>query len=172
MALEGALEQIGWIQQVIVNKTTGHIVDGHARVQLALRRNEKTAPVLYVELTEAEERMALASLDPLSAMAVTDAEQLYKLLDDLKADNQALDEFLNDQREIAHVAILDRPDPRAIGKNGHATVKVVLPATDLRLLEQALSATGHMNRGEAILEICRAYLESGDEQKGQQHTKP
>jgi len=39
-ALEGALDEIGWIQRVIVNKRTGHLIDGHARVELALGRGE------------------------------------------------------------------------------------------------------------------------------------
>lgn len=64
-ALEGLLRDVGWVQRVIVNRTTGHIVDGHARVELALRRSEATVPVLYVELTEAEERLVLAALDPI-----------------------------------------------------------------------------------------------------------
>jgi len=28
-ALTGVLERVGWVQQVIVNRTTGHLVDGH-----------------------------------------------------------------------------------------------------------------------------------------------
>ncbi len=50
-ALEGLLREVGWVQQVIVNKTTGHLVDGHLRVSLAKRRGEATIPVIYVELT-------------------------------------------------------------------------------------------------------------------------
>lgn len=64
-ALEGLLSQVGWVQRVIVNKRTGHVVDGHARVALALRRNEPALPVLYVDLAEDEERRALLmELDP------------------------------------------------------------------------------------------------------------
>jgi hypothetical protein len=34
---------------VTVNQTTGHVVDGHLRIELALARNEPTVPVTYVE---------------------------------------------------------------------------------------------------------------------------
>lgn len=37
-ALKGSLDTLGYIQTVIVNKTTGHIVDGHLRVEMALRQ--------------------------------------------------------------------------------------------------------------------------------------
>lgn len=79
-ALTGVLETIGWVQDVVVNKTTGFVVDGHLRVALALRREEKTIPVKYVELTDAEESLILATFDPISAMAGTDRQLLTDLL--------------------------------------------------------------------------------------------
>lgn len=89
-ALEAMLERVGWVQQVIVNRTTGLLVDGHLRVELALRRAEPTVPVIYVELTEGEEREVLATLDPLSAMAAADRERLGELLGqmDISADER------------------------------------------------------------------------------------
>src|SRR5918994_388953 len=68
-ALGSVLDRVGWVDQVIVNRTTGHLVDGHLRVELALSRGEPSVPVTYVELTEAEEHLVLASLDPIAAMA-------------------------------------------------------------------------------------------------------
>jgi hypothetical protein len=32
-ALAGILGQVGWVQQVLVNRRTGHVVDGHLRVR-------------------------------------------------------------------------------------------------------------------------------------------
>lgn len=92
-ALDGTLNTLGWIQNVIVNRRTGCIVDGHLRVQRALRRGEPV-PVLYVDLTENEERIALATLDPIAAMAGTDEKQLAQLLDDITADDPELLAFL------------------------------------------------------------------------------
>lgn len=93
-ALDGALDEIGWIQRTIVNRTTGHVIDGHLRVQRAMRRNEPTVPVLYVELTENEERIALATLDPISAMAGTDNDLLADVLAQIEANSEPLLEFL------------------------------------------------------------------------------
>jgi ParB-like chromosome segregation protein Spo0J len=75
-ALAGALSEVGWVAQVIVNKRTGHVVDGHARVELAVERKEAMVPVVYVDLTPDEEAVVLACLDSLSAMATTDTEKL------------------------------------------------------------------------------------------------
>ena len=40
-AIAGALDQVGWVQQVLVNRRTGFVVDGHARVAIALSRGER-----------------------------------------------------------------------------------------------------------------------------------
>lgn len=82
-ALIQVLDTVGWVQEVIVNRTTGHVVDGHLRVAVSISRGEETVPVNYVELTEDEEAMVLATLDPLAGMAVADEDQLRSLVDGL-----------------------------------------------------------------------------------------
>ncbi len=94
-ALEGLLQQVGYVQRVVVNQRTGHLVDGHARVSLALRRHEGTIPVLYVDLSEAEERLVLAALDPIGGMAGTDQELLDQLLDGIEAEDAGLQALLD-----------------------------------------------------------------------------
>jgi len=79
-ALAGVLDRVGWVQTVIVNRSSGHLVDGHLRVALALDRGEPTVPVSYVELDEAEERIVLATLDPLGELAGSDDGSLKSLL--------------------------------------------------------------------------------------------
>ena len=78
-ALAGVLDNVGWVQRVIVNQRTGHVIDGHLRASLAISRGEQV-PVIYVDVDEDEERLILATLDPLAAMAATDAEMLEDLL--------------------------------------------------------------------------------------------
>jgi hypothetical protein len=50
-ALRGSLTEVGWVQQVMVNRRTGFVMDGHARVEEALSRHEPAVPVLYVDLS-------------------------------------------------------------------------------------------------------------------------
>ncbi len=95
-ALQGALDEIGWIQRVIVNQQTGHMIDGHARVELAIRSGQDEVPVLYVDLDENEERIALAVLDPISGLAYHDQDQLDELIGLIETENDALAGFLDD----------------------------------------------------------------------------
>jgi DNA modification methylase len=93
-ALRGSLDTVGWVAQVLVNRVTGHVVDGHARVEEAISRGEPTVPVLYVELDEAEERLVLATLDPIGAMAEASSERLAELLADVTVDDAGLRRLL------------------------------------------------------------------------------
>lgn len=91
--LKGILEEIGWVQEVVINEVTGNLIDGHLRVLLADRKGEKTVPALIVNLSEQEEAEVLATMDPIGAMAATDKNMLDTLLRDVdsrNADVQAL----------------------------------------------------------------------------------
>src|SRR3972149_5705425 len=98
-ALEGRLSEVGWVDEIIVNQRTGFVVDGHLRVALALRREQTSLPVKYVDLSEAEEQLVLASLDPIAAMAATDVEKLDELLREASAQDEQARKFLAD---LAH----------------------------------------------------------------------
>lgn len=89
-ALNSVLETVGWVDSIKVNRNSGRIVDGHLRVDVAIRRKEATVPVVYLDLTEDEERLVLATLDPIGALATTDQETYSKLIGDLGSADQAI----------------------------------------------------------------------------------
>jgi hypothetical protein len=96
-ALTGVLEEVGWVTGVIVNRTTGAVVDGHARIEEALKLGDDTpVPFIEVELSEEEEAKILATLDPISAMAGADKAQLDALLRDVETSNAAVSQMLAD----------------------------------------------------------------------------
>ncbi len=95
LALSGTLDEIGWIAPVIVNDVTQHVIDGHLRVSLAISKGEPTVPVAYVSLSPEAEKLALATFDPLSAMAATDAEQLSALLQEVSTGDAAVQAMLD-----------------------------------------------------------------------------
>jgi hypothetical protein len=103
-ALDAAIKQVGWIQRVVVNQRTGHLVDGHLRVMLAMRRKEQTVPVLYVDLSPEEEDFILATLDPIAAMAEADSGKLTSLLQSLGKVDEALTHLLNETAQSAGAA--------------------------------------------------------------------
>jgi hypothetical protein len=94
-ALNGVLDEVGWVQEVIVNQRTGNLVDGHLRCQLASRKGETEIPVKYVDLSEEEEALVLATIDPIGAMAATDKEKLDELLNSFEADTQSVKDLLD-----------------------------------------------------------------------------
>lgn len=108
-AVEAVLKEVGWVQQVVVNRRTGLLVDGHLRVEIAKRRGERQIPVLYVDLTEAEEAKILATLDPLAALAQTDQPYLDILLRDVETEQESLQQFLNDLATAEHADQQARP---------------------------------------------------------------
>jgi hypothetical protein len=100
-ALTGSLNELGWLQDIIVNRVTQHVLDGHLRVQLALRNGEATVPVKYIELSEPEEKLALAVFDPITYMAETDTAILDALLREVNTGEEALQELLASMAEDA-----------------------------------------------------------------------
>ena len=93
-ALLASLEQIGWIGEVRENVTTGHLIDGHLRVKRALEAEDQEVPFTLVELTVEEEAFALATLDPISAMASADAESFARVLEAVNTESTAIRDML------------------------------------------------------------------------------
>lgn len=124
-ALAGVLGEVGWVQSVIVNRTTGNLVDGHLRVSLALREGTPTIPVVYVELTPEEEDLVLATIDPIAAMAATDTEKLQELMAEVSTSSPAVEDLLRDLGKSATNEITGADDeipetnnPNTITKDG------------------------------------------------------
>ena len=97
-AVNASLRELGWISTVVENVTTGNVIDGHERIWQALQRNEDV-PYLKVELSEAEERLALAVFDPITNMAETDAAILDDLLREVNTGEAALQALLAEMAE-------------------------------------------------------------------------
>lgn len=91
--MQAALSTVGWIAPVIENKRTGYLVDGHERVMQALLNNE-TVPYVLVDLSEEEEKQALATFDPITSLAQYDSANMTALLSDMHVDEIALQQLL------------------------------------------------------------------------------
>jgi hypothetical protein len=93
-ALAAVLAEVGFVAPVIVNRTTGHLIDGHLRVELALARDEQEIPVSYVELSQDEERLVLATFDPLGDLAFPDKDRLRELLEGVSSPDATIQALL------------------------------------------------------------------------------
>lgn len=111
-ALKGVIEEVGFVSPVLVQAGTDVVVDGHMRVTLALRDNIATIPVTYLDLTDVEVNTILATFDPISALAATDAAQLEALLRDVSTSDAAVMQMLAD---LASDAGVIPPDFEPVG---------------------------------------------------------
>jgi len=111
-AIREVLNTVGWVQRVVVNKRTGNILDGHMRVEEAFRMGEPRVPVLFVDLTEAEERRMLALFDPVGGMATVDKKRLRAALEGLNAEGDGLNALVDDLRKKAGLGGGDDDDDR------------------------------------------------------------
>jgi len=78
--MDDTLKSVGWIQDLIINKTTGNVIDGQMRGENAIKNNETEIPVTYVELTEDEEREALLMFDQIGALAHINKTRLSEII--------------------------------------------------------------------------------------------
>lgn len=124
-ALRGALSEIGWIQDVIVNRQTGFILDGHARVEIAIEDGEETVPVKYIEIDESQEALALTVFDPIAAMANVDRERMDSLVREVETGDEALLELIADIAEEGGIldGLKDGDDDDEEGELSEADVR-------------------------------------------------
>lgn len=178
LAMESVLEEVGIVQNVLVNRLTGNMLDGHMRAELAIARGQTTVPITYVELTQEEENKILASFDAVSALAVPDEAALNSLIGDIATDNTDLAAFLDGLYSETNAAALkevktendatdeeeeeDKPDriPQ---------IRVLLAVPEIQLLEQAFVRAGAKTRGEALLLLARSFLDQDRKPSSQSH---
>jgi hypothetical protein len=129
-ALRTMLGDVGWVQGVIENKRTGNLIDGHARIEEALRDDPKQlVPYLVVDLSPAEERAVLATLDPIGALAETDPAAVDQLYKETIAEMPDLDALL---RTLHYEAEADTEEPETKTVEFKRTFKIVIPCASAR----------------------------------------
>ena len=98
--LEAVISEVGWAGALLLNERTGRLLDGHARKKLnpELLVDGKV-PVLVGSWSDDQERMILATLDPLASMAEQNESALQELLGQLETEEPALQKLLADLAE-------------------------------------------------------------------------
>ena len=98
--LEAVIAEVGWAGALLWNERTGRLLDGHARKKLDPDLFvDGQVPVLVGSWSEAEERLILATLDPLASLAEQNETALQALLGRLEAEEPALRKLLEDLAE-------------------------------------------------------------------------
>lgn len=97
-ALDASLKEHGWLSAPIVNRRTGmRIIDGHARVELALSEGQATVPCRVIDVPEEQEKRILRAFDQIGAMAEEDTEALDRLIAEIN--DADLERLLGDLEE-------------------------------------------------------------------------
>ncbi len=94
-ALQGLLAEIGFAGAVLARETPHGLmlIDGHLRTETAV---DAEIPVLILDVDEKEANKILATFDPISAMADSDAAALDALLRDVETSNEAVANMLDE----------------------------------------------------------------------------
>ena len=100
-ALKGILAEIGYADALLAREQTDGslvLVDGHLRAETT---PEEEVPVLILDIDEAESDKLLLSLDPLAALAETNAAALDSLLRNVDTGSEGLQEMYADMADAA-----------------------------------------------------------------------
>ncbi len=133
-ALSAAIHRVGFLDPVKVNQRTGHLLDGHARVIMALSEGEPLIDVCYLDVPEEDEALILLTFDPIGAMAAQDRDIAGELLTDIGATgSEILDDLMADfKRQIddannAAGGLLGEDDAATIERNALDALGFVKP---------------------------------------------
>jgi hypothetical protein len=114
-AVAASIREIGFVKSVIVNRTTGHVIDGHERIMQALAQGDDTmVDVEYVELSEEKEKLALLILDKTSELATVDNASLEALVGDVQTAEQDLADLITEMSQEAGMVPADDSTPGSI----------------------------------------------------------
>jgi hypothetical protein len=174
-ALRAAIRDLGYLRSVTVNKRTGNIIDGHLRVELAIFAGQDTIPVEYVDLDEAEEAEAIATFDPITAMAGAEPEALDRLLREIASDEPQIQQLLSDLAQDAGLnreeygfmepgegAANARPASDDAAMFTQFPLAIVLTREEFNRWREIKLSLGAMSDKEALLMLWPAAAEDGN----------
>lgn len=92
--IRDSIRRLGWVKPVVVNVRTGMLVDGHGRLAVCKAEGWETAPALFGEWDEDQEREILAYLDAITAQAGIDESKLAELQKELTIGSEHLRDLL------------------------------------------------------------------------------
>lgn len=126
-AIAGSLGAVGFVDAIKFNIRTGRIIDGHERARLAAERGVALVPRLLVDLSEEEERLVLATFDPIGALAQADDAVLAELLAETETEEPALRQMLD---ELAEGVAVDDVGDDFTDFEDYGTEEAAAPSSD------------------------------------------
>lgn len=107
-ALRASLNTLGVVAPVIVNQRTGHVLDGHARVEEYLAKDEHAlVDVLLVDVEPEQEAQFLATFDYITYMAEFDKDILSGLLEKIDISAPEMEALIKDLQQAENLIMPD-----------------------------------------------------------------
>lgn len=123
--LRGLIDEVGFADAVIARELSDgslRLVDGHLRTETA---GSSKIPVIVIDVTEDEEAKLLATFDPLSEMAGTNASALDNLLGTIETDSKHVSEMLSRLIHQTEVLLEEEEDKKIEDDDEYAGVRMV-----------------------------------------------
>ena len=168
--LRSLLNEVGWVQSVIVNRRTNFVIDGHARIEVALANNEISIPVVYVDLNENEENMILGALDSIGALATYNQQAAKSLIENIITDDEnikkLLQSILEQQTDTEGLLEEDKSDDLNGSQVYRVTLERSLVTESVALLEGIKNAIEYikplLDSKELWGKDCKLYIDQVD----------
>lgn len=171
--LIGDMEEVGIVDAIKAYHSARNggaltILDGHLRKAID---PDQLWPVLVLDLDDDEADKQLAFHNQIAGMVQIDPVKLDALLQRARIQNESLNRTAGLMRErlAERVRVAEeaagggggRSSSLKVGDDKGSVIKVVVNVgDDLSIVEQALKSAGVPNRGEALVTICRHFLEN------------
>jgi len=171
-ALRGILAEVGMADACLARELddgTLMLIDGHLRAETI---GEEVVPVLILDVDEAEADKILATLDPLAAMADSDAVKLDDLLRNIDTGSEALQEMIAATAEQAKLYQVDEAKPPELPDGDRTPFRQMtftIHDEQHELIEEAIaiakksgggdSDVNENSNGNALAFICKVYID-------------
>lgn len=116
-------DKVGYAGSPLLNETTGVLLDGHMRVDEAIKGGETEIPVMIGSWTEEQENLILAHLDPIAALAGKNNEAFESLREATKKSLQDLKDERNRKLQQLSQDIASREDTAPLLSQGKSIRK-------------------------------------------------
>jgi len=88
-AFNTTLKAMGWLEPLVANRITRHVLDGHLRQDDATaNRPDEKVPVIWIEIEEAKETAAIGVINKIREMASSDAALEERLALDIEREDE------------------------------------------------------------------------------------
>lgn len=160
----------GFYGAVVAQVSSGHILVGNHRYEAARSEGLKELPVFWLDCTDTQALRIMAADNRTADLGGYDEKALAELLTRVQADagtlegtgydQAAFDEIVQQAGDVLLRDAAETPDDTQLhgNRDKKTQIKPVLYIDQIELFEKALSATKLENRGEALMELCRAYV--------------